>query len=327
MSVRTWKEIKKQAKKCKNNVEKNYTLGIYEQWGYYFAKAIITPYKDIKRNKTLSVAPKPKGNKVKLTIPQKEYTTLAKNLIKFCEKKGRMPNYLTYKNKKIRCRLYVYMFSKILVYYNEHKKLPTSIDINYKQFYPPTTQKKETKTDTASKVESKLHEYLTDEGCKGMGQCTPYFCACNSLQQCFYRLTGVWVSEYKIAGYAATTSDGTDHPGINTAVAQLNREYGKNVKITWYNFSDLGNKDSEKWNKISNFIKNGAVFFHIEYRRQWGHYEPIKWVSDDLEILNSLGDRCGDESYCGYIEYRDKSEQIDYINGISQKSVAVLTNR
>ena len=306
MSKRTWKDIKWKGIECKKNVEKDYKLGIYSQWGYYFAKAIIKPYTDIERIKTMGTAPKPTGDKIKIRVPKKDYIQLAKDLVYFCEKKGRMRNYLDYKGKRIRCRLYVYMFAKVLAYRNEHDDFPNYVDIDYKAFYPP-------------KVEQ-LHSYLTDEGCSGMGQCTGYYCACNSLQQCFYRLTGIHVSEDTIAGWAGTTSDGTDHEGINTAVAQFNRKYNKNVKITWYNFSELS------WSKIDNLLENSAIFFHLLYRNQWGHYEPIKSVNDDLSILNSLGDRCGGNTYCGYIEIRSKSEQQSYINGISQKSVAVLTN-
>ena len=307
MSVRTWKQIKWKAKEIKGNVESKYKLGTVEQWGYYIAKAIVKPYTDIPRKKTMGKSPKPIGDKIKMRIPKADYVKLAKDLIYFVEKKNRMRNYLDYKGKRIRCRLYVYMFAKVLVYYSEHKQLPNYVDIDYKAFYPPTPKKEET-----------LYSYLTDEGCSGMGQCTPYFCACNSLQQCFYRLTGIHVSEYVIAGWAGTTSDGTDHDGIETAVAQFNKEYNKNIKIRWYNFSELN------WNSINELMQNGALFFHLLYRDMYGHYEGIKEVSDYLYILNSLGDRCGGESYCGYIEERSKRTQESYISGISQKSVAYL---
>ena len=190
---------------------------------------------------------------------------------------------------------------KITAYRAKNNKNPSKLTVSYEKITP-------------------LKEYLTNEGCSGMGQCTGYYCACNSLQQCFYRLTGIKVDEKTIAGWAGTTSDGTDHYGINTAVAKFNKKYDKNIKITWYNFSELS------WDKISDFIKKGAVFFHLLYRNKWGHYEPIKSVGDYLKILNSLGDSCGGSTYCGYIETRSKSEQKSYISGISQKSVAVLTN-
>ena len=186
-------------------------------------------------------------------------------------------------------------------YRKQHGKNPSKIKVSYEKI-------------------PKLHEYLTEHGCSGMGQCTGYYCACNSLQQAFYRLTGIKVSEKTIAGWASTTSDGTGHQGINTAVAMFNKKYSKNVKISWYNFSELS------WDKIKTMISKGAVFLHLLYRDQWGHYEVIKTVSDDLKILNSLGDSCGSGTYCGYIETRTKSTQKRYINGISQKSVAYLYN-
>lgn len=165
-----------------------------------------------------------------------------------------------------------------------------------------------------------LHEYLTNTGCKGMGQCTSYYCACNSLQQAFYRLTGIFVEESTIARWCGTGYDGTGHDGIGTGVAQFNRKYNKNVKINWYNFSDVG------WDKLKDMTKKGAVFCHILYRDKWGHYEVIKSIGDDLKVLNSLGDSCGNGTYCGYIEQREKSTQKRYMSGISQKSIAYLTN-
>ena len=163
-----------------------------------------------------------------------------------------------------------------------------------------------------------LHNYLTNEGCKGLGQCTPYFCACNSLQQSFYRLTGILVPESTIAGWAGTTEDGTGHDGINTAVAAFNKKYKKQIVIEWYNFSELG------WAGVEKLMKQGALFFHLLYRDLYGHYEVPKSIGDVLKILNSLGDYCNYPAYCGYIETRSKSTQKSYISGISQKSVAFL---
>ena len=172
-----------------------------------------------------------------------------------------------------------------------------------------------------------LHDYITEHGCSGMGQCTGYWCGPNSLQQCFYRLTGIHVKESTIAAVAGSTTDGTDHEGLNTVVAWFNKKYNKNIKIVWYNFNDLGKNDNERWSKLSGFIKKGAVFCHLLYRDQWGHYEVPKLVGDNnISILNSLGDSCGSGTYCGYIETRTKATQKRYIGGISQKSIAVLTN-
>jgi hypothetical protein len=312
MSVRTWKEIKWKGIECKKNVEQNYKLGIWEQWGYYMAKAIITPYKDIKRNKSLGEAPHPTGDKIKFNIPKADYIQLAKNLIKFCEKNNRMPSYLNYKNKRIRCRLYVYLFAQALAYFNEHKKLPDTITINYKAFYPPTPKK-----------EYKKYGHSTEHGCNNMGQNNSYYCGCHSLQEVFRNLTGKVISQSTIAEVAGTTEDGTDHDGLNTCVAWFNRKYGYNLKVEWKNFSELG------WNGIRKIIdsNNQDCIIHNNYRNQWGHYEVVNKVYDDsILVQNSLGDYgCGD-CYCGYVEDRSPSEYRSYINGISQKSIMVITN-
>lgn len=179
---------------------------------------------------------------------------------------------------------------------------------------------------TVQNTTGALYNYLTNAGCSGMGQCTPYYCACNSLQQAFYRLTNIHVSESTIASVAGTTTSGTGHQGINTAVAWFNRKYGQNIKITWKNFNDLGSSNSARWSKLNEYATKGAVFCHILYRNKYGHYEVLKSVnSNNVTVLNSLGNRCSKPAYCGYIETRSKSNQLSYMRGISQPSVAILT--
>lgn len=224
------------------------------------------------------------------------------------------PKYVTYKNREYSKAEYIYMAKYVISWWKQKPgKAPTNIPI----------KKEDSKKKSTSKV---LNPYMTTTGCAGMGQCTGYNCACNSLQQSFYRLTGIKVPESTIAKWAGTTSSGTSHSGIDTAVAMFNKTYKKKVKITWASFNDLGKNDNERWNKVSEHIKRGALFFHLLYRNQWGHYEVIYGVGEVLRILNSLGNSCGNGTYCGYIETRSRSEQRSYINGISQKSVAILTN-
>ena len=43
----TYNTILGKAKTCQSNVKKEYKLGITSRWSYYFAKAILTPKKDI----------------------------------------------------------------------------------------------------------------------------------------------------------------------------------------------------------------------------------------------------------------------------------------
>lgn len=211
-----------------------------------------------------------------------------------------MPGYVmgsSHLNKYNRAS-YTKIAKELTAYRKKNNKNPSKLKVSYEKI--------------------SFKNYLTSQGCSGMGQCNGYYCACNSLQQAFYRLTGILVPESTIAGWAGTTSDGTGHDGINTAVQGFNKKHNKSIVIEWYNFSELG------WNGVIDLMKRGALFFHLLYRKQYGHYEVPKSIGDVLKILNSLGDRCGGSSYCGYIETRSKAEQKSYINGISQKSVAFL---
>ena len=304
MSSYTYKQIMQKAKDCKKNIKTNYKNGISSKWSYYICKAIINPNKNITKI-SIGDAPNPTGEKVNKKVKKADYITSCKNYIAFIEKNKKLPNYVTVAGVKISPHLFTGFVSFILA-----DGIPAEQTINSNIYTDP----------------NKLHDYLTNTGCAGMGQCTSYYCACNSLQQCFYRLTGIKVDEKTIAKIAGTTTSGTDHAGINTAVAWFNKKYNKNVKIAWYNFSDLGKNDNERWSKLSSLIKKGAVFCHLLYRDKYGHYEVPKSVgADNLSILNSLGDSCGSGTYCGYIESRSKSVQRRYIAGISQKSIAVLT--
>ena len=277
-------------------------------------------------------ASKATGNIVDEKVLADDYKDIAKRIASYIAKNKQCPNYATTKKskKKLRARVFIYMLARIVNYLYVKGKYPKHATVKSSFFNPKATVKQTTtKTTTATTTKTtttKLYSYMTNEGCAGMGQCTGYTCGPNSLQQMFYRLTGIKVSESAIAEAAGTTTDGTDHEGLNTAVQWFNNKYKKNVKITWKNFSELGSSASERWTTLKKYMKNGAVFIHLLYRDQWGHYEVILEVrDDDLRILNSLGDYCSYPAYCGYIETRSKSEQLSYINGISQKSVAILT--
>ena len=309
----SYKTIVSKAKIIVETAEKKHK-NVGNKWSYYIAKAIQNPNKNIKKI-AFKDAPKPHGNTFNnVKINKADYVKCAKQLTTYVEKNKTLRNYLDFNKKQIRVRDYTYILAKVLLAYDKNKRLISYVEINSNVW----------KTTSTTKLS--LHDYMTNEGCSGMGQCTGYYCGPNSLQQCFYRLTGIHVSESTLASVCGTTTDGTDHPSLNTAVEWFNRKYNKKVTITWKNFSDLGKTSSERWSALKSYISKGAVFCHLLYRDQWGHYEVPKSVGDDyLSILNSLGDSCGSGTYCGYIESRSKSEQLSYINGISQKSIAILT--
>ena len=172
---------------------------------------------------------------------------------------------------------------------------------------------------TPSPAPSRLHDYITTQGGGKLGQTNGVRCGPHSLMQCIYRLTGIELSEATLASICGTTSSGTSHSGLETAIAWFNRKYGYNIKMTWKNFSDVG------WDGLQKAIDNGACFMHLLYRNQWGHYEVPQKIGSSLTILNSLGSYCSYPAYCGYIENRSRATQQSYVNGISQKSVCILT--
>ena len=296
----------------------NYTYG---QVAYILCYAVNNLGKSVE---VFSVknASNPQGDNINENIAKDEYKDIAKRTANWIKDNKICPNYvITRKSKKkLSHSVFIYMMARIIVFTFKEKKLPNYSNANSAYFKPATSPSSQIASAT------KLYPYLTSQGCSGIGQCTGYYCGPNSLQQCFYRLTGIQVSESTIASVAGTTTAGTDHNGLNTAVAWFNRKYGTNIKITWKNFSELGASDVERWNALQNYINKGAVFIHLLYRDKWGHYEvPNSVGSENLSILNSLGNSCGNGTYCGYIETRSKSAQKRYIQGIDQKSIAILT--
>lgn len=137
--VYSYNTIVSKARNIKNNVKKEYKLGESSKWGYYIAKAIVTPKKNIKKI-SFDVAPKPSGTNISRQINKTDYMDLAKYLIKFVEddKHKRLPNFIKYGNYNIRTRVYVDMFARILVWYADEGSYPKYVNVNSKAFTAPT---------------------------------------------------------------------------------------------------------------------------------------------------------------------------------------------
>lgn len=287
-------------------------------------------------------------------VKTSDYLFMINNFINFCKKYKRVPSYITTQKSgtEVSFELFMYCLSKIIVWYQNNKTLPNYCTFNknvFKNTETVTVTKKSNKTistSTSAKTSSsnktvvkntvkKITRYvqtnlLENIGCSGRGQCTSYYCSCNALQQMFYRLTGILVPEKTIAKWAGVTTAGVGHAGIETAVAKFNKTYGKNLKISWKNFSDLGSTQKERFENLGKMIikSNVAVFFHLCYKLLYGHYEPIKSINTNtqmLEILNSLGTKNSDGSYQGYVENRGFATQQSYISAMNQKSLCIIT--
>lgn len=167
-------------------------------------------------------------------------------------------------------------------------------------------------------------------GCNKKGQCNGYFCACCSLrQQCAKQGIDNYTQQ-KIAQYAGTTTAGTSHWGIETAVAKIARQEGITIKVEWKNFSDLGSTLSARFRALGELISNPkkGVILHTLYQNKYGHYETVQEVNTNnntVVILNSLGSKCNSPAFCGYNETRTYAYLSQNLKGISQKSVCILT--
>ena len=168
------------------------------------------------------------------------------------------------------------------------------------------------------------------QGGNCLGQITAYHCGPHSVKQALRKFGITDYSEKTIGGYAGTTSNGTGHPGLNTAIEKIARLEGINLKVEWKNFSDLGSNRKERFKKLGQLMTapNTSVFWHELYRNQYGHYSLAKTINVDgnLTIANSLGNRCSYPAYCGYMESRSMGTQESYYGGISQKSVCIITS-
>lgn len=277
----------------------------YGSCAYYLTEYIKNGGKEV-ANKTVKNNQNPTGVTINEKVTKSDYMDQVKRLSQYIKQNGVIPNYITTvkSKKKIRPRDYIYAYAKIVVYYNKNKKFPSTCLF-----------------DSTIYTANKKYGHSKKSGCDNMGQNTGYYCGVHSLQEVIRNLYNIVISQSTLASWCGTTSAGTSHQGLETGVATFNKKYNKNLKVEWKNFSDLG------WNGIKKIIDSNDkdCIIHNLYRNQYGHYEVINDVSTNINVQNSLGSQCGGGCYCGYIEYRTQAEFRSYINGISQKSIMVLT--
>lgn len=238
------------------------------------------------------------------------------------------PNYVTYNNKKYSKTEYIYMAKYVTSWWKTHDKAPATVP----------TKKSSSNSNCKNPYTSKPH--YTDSGCNKLGQCTPYYCGPHSIHQGFRKFGVTNISEATLAGWAGTTTSGTDHDGLNTAIKKAAKKAGIDVDIKWYNFSDLGKSVKERFETLAKMIckKNVFAFTHIGYQCSgecssgtvFGHYEMLDQIdvkNQKVRALNSLGSRCGGNSYCGHLQWRSYALEAHFISNISQKSICVVTKK
>ena len=133
------KEVHNIAKKVKNNVDKKQKIPTIEgytwaDYGYLLSKAVLYPGQDIIPGKNIGKAPKPSGTYISRSIDKKDYKKIAKYVVNFVKKNKRLPNFVQWGGYKIRPKVYIYCFAKIVNYYAENKKAPSYCNFNSKVF-------------------------------------------------------------------------------------------------------------------------------------------------------------------------------------------------
>ena len=253
----------------------------------------------------------------------------------FVKTKAREPTIL-YLNKEYPFEhITIKQFADIKKRYEQFKKdngrEPQTLTIN------KTTTTNTNKTNTTNTVTTNTNKTIftittlcEKSGGNCLGQITGYHCGPHSIKQCLRKFGITGYSEKTIGGYAGTTTAGTGHYGLETAIAKIARLEGITLKVEWKNFSDLGNNAKERYKKLGEIMTDPkkAMFWHEKYRNRFGHYSLAKTINlnnNTLLIANSLGNKCGSPAYCGYMETRGMSTQSSYLGGISQKSICIIT--
>lgn len=269
-------------------------------------------------------------------VMKDDYLVMIKNFLNFCEKNHRVPRFVTTQKSRTRVsfELYLYCICKIVMFIDKNKVLPNYCNFN-KGFVSDSstsnkTVKKEVKqsTSTSKKVAiSKKIRFVSQPhyltlGCGKLGQCTKYLCGPHTTHQALKKFGITKFTEKEIAKWCGTTTKGTSHQGINTAIAKISKLTGIKLTIKWVNFSDMGKTDDERFEAIGKLLEdpNTAVIWHIAYSGEGekiddhpiGHYEYIDIINIStkyVRALNSLGKIKSDGSYPGHLQDRKFSVQ------------------
>ena len=350
MASKDIKEIYKKSKELYTNVRTVGKNGQSSKWAYYYCKAILNGKKNVKVI-TQADAKDITGVAIDKELTKSEYVAIIKKYVAWVEKHKALPNYITVKGKKVKPKIWTAFVGYLFKVYYEKGKLPNKqrikSDIYKKVTATPSKStssvKKTTSTSTSTNNSGGCSNpyvsepHYTEQGAGYLGQETPYYCGPNSLHQCLRKFGIRDYSQSTLASVAGCTSDGTDHDGLNTAVAWVARKQGIKLSVQWKNFSDFGSNNSERFKEVGKIAcqSNKAVFFHIGYEDSgydtgstvFGHYEPCDRFNTEtkyVRALNSLGERDG-YGYYGHLQDRPFSLQAHYISNISQRSVCIIT--
>ena len=344
----TQKNITQEAVEVKHFIETNKKLPKYctiqgNQYSIYTTAYLISRAIANLKADTFNVKAIGKSNqgfsaKLSENCSKTTYLDMINRFNEYCSRNNRVPAYVVTIRNKADFTTYVYACCKILNYYKENKVLPNSclftssyIDVN-KKATTKTKNKQEPSTSSNSnnEVYTSSPHYL-NTGCNNLGQCTSYYCGVHSVHQVLRKFGITKYNENKLAGWAGTTTAGTNHQGILTAIAKASNG---TLKAKWINFSSLGDTTNARFKALGKLINRSDTdcIVHNLYRLKYGHYETIHKIdhtNKTVYVLNSLGDKCGTTSYCGYIEKRTYNEYAKYIANTpaNQPSICLISKK
>ena len=340
--------ILNEASEIRSFIEKNHKLPNYctidgNQVSVYSTSYLISrSLANTGKDSIPLVAIKKPSNRVSWAINQKvlldDYLDMIRRFNNYCNEHKQVPSYIVTKRtgSKVGYELFVYCLAKIGKYFKENKVLPNYCIFNDKEFTnnakQSTNTKNETKQSTSSNSNLEVYNnspHYLNTGCNNLGQCTSYYCGVHSIHQVLRKFGITKYSESKLAAWAGTTTAGTDHQGINTAISKAS---GGSLKTKWINFSSLGKDTNSRFKALGKLISksNTDCIIHNFYRLKYGHYETIHKIDHTnkvVYVLNSLGNKCSSTSYCGYIEKRSYNEFAKYIAQTpgNQPSICLIT--
>ena len=126
-----WKTIVSESKKIKEYVEKNQKekniTGLNKgETLYVLARAVENPGKDVTINGNIVSCPNCTGTGIYKNLKKTEYITVANKVSNWFKTNVKAPNYINLGSEKISVRLANFAFSKIIVYYDNHKAMPST---------------------------------------------------------------------------------------------------------------------------------------------------------------------------------------------------------
>lgn len=327
--IKEAKQVKEYVERSKKvpatNTYANGTIYSIYTTSYLFASII----RDWKSKSVDPVSFRIYNEKIRDSIDQNvlkdDYLVMIKNFINFCKKNNRVPAYITTQKTKTKVsfELFTYCLAKIVVYYAEHNALPNYCHF-VKGFVSDSQSSKKPSHNGGQSVATCQNRINSAKGCEAMGQNNNYYCGVSALQKCLYKFGITKYSQKQLAQFCGTTTAGTSHQGLRTGIAYVSKRTGNKLSVKEAYFSDYTLKQLKEI--LCNPRK--AIICHSLYRSKYGHYESWKAVDVDkkeIEVINSLGDKCPLGCFCGYIEHRSYSTQKQYCNGISQKSLLIIT--